>query len=114
MGNTQTGTQKILDKFVQLKLANIRFKYGKRQFTFRPDTFLSDTKDLVGAVEGSFSNQMSAGLEYIDLKEFADLMNINPLHLLDSVIAGRISLDAVVLKQSVVRRNIEEQGRHFF
>lgn len=114
LGNTKHNTEKLLERFVQLKLAQIGMRSRKKQFTFRPARLVSDTQDLLNALGKNIDNELSAELEYIDLTELAQQMNMKPFALLETIATGKISIDAVVLKQSIVKRSIEAQGRQLF
>ncbi len=110
MGLSTTGCQKLLDIFVKFKL----IKVDKNQVTFHPAALLQDTRDLIHALESTTNTELKAELEYIDLIELAKKLKLEPHALLDAIRIGRISLDAVVLKQSIVKRCMEEQGRQSF
>lgn len=110
MGFSQGGTQKLLDILIKFKL----IKVDQETLNFNPCTLLSDTQDLIHALESTTHSDLAAEIEYIDLKEFARQFKLEPNALLDSIRMGRISLDAVVLKQSIVKRCMEEQGRQSF
>lgn len=110
MGLSATGCQKLLETFVQFKL----IKIDQQQLTFNAATILQDTRDLIHALESTTNPELTAQLEYIDLIELAKKLKLEPHALLDAIRIGRISLDAVVLKQSVVQRCMEEQGRQSF
>lgn len=110
MGLSATGCQKLLDTFVKFKL----IKQDKEKVTFNPTDILQDTRDLIHALESTTHTDLKAELEYVDLIELAKKLKLEPHALLDSIRIGRISLDAVVLKQSIVKHCMEEQGRQSF
>lgn len=111
MGFSETGSQKLIDILIKFKL----LKQVQNQLIFNPVTLLQDTQDLIHALETTTqADDLTAELEYIDLIEIAKKLKLEPHALLDAIRIGRISLDAVVLKQSIVKRCMEEQGRQSF
>ncbi|NCN42938.1 MAG: cyclic nucleotide-binding domain-containing protein [Thiomicrospira sp.] len=111
MGISSSGCHKLLEIFVKFKLVKI----DDHTVKFNPASLIQDTRDLINALESTTNtDDLKAELEYIDLIELAEKLHLEPHALLDAIRIGRIGLDAVVLKQSIVRRCMEEQGRQSF
>lgn len=114
LGLTKGHTQKLLMQFVKFNLATIEQQGPIEMLSFNPNTFVAETEKTLGALGHMIDAEMSANLEYVDLIEMAKQMNTKPRYLIDAVISGRLPQEAVVLKQSLVRKAVEEQGRMFF
>lgn len=114
LGLTESAANALVQKLAQLKLGIMEIQNGKKVFTFNANKLVQDTNDLIKALGNSIDGGFTADLEYVDLSVLAKDMGIKPSSLISAISSGRINQDAIVLKQSEVRRCIEEQGRNFF
>lgn len=114
LGYTESGTVAILERLAALKLATIETKNRKKIFSFKRKDFEQNVSDLIVALGDASHTGLSAKLEYIDLKDFADQLGVDPKRLIDSICSGRIPPEACVLKSSVVEKSIQSQGRMLF
>ncbi|MBN2607205.1 MAG: cyclic nucleotide-binding domain-containing protein [Thiotrichales bacterium] len=114
LGFTKGHTQKLLVQFTKFNLAKIEQQGSLEVLSFNPNTFVAETEKTLGALGHMIDAELTADLEYVDLIEMAKQMNTKPRYLIDAIVSGRLPQEAVVLKQSLVRRAVEKQGRMFF
>lgn len=114
LGFTKGNTQRLLHQFSKFNLAVVTQRGSQDVLTFNPKTFVHDTDKTLSALGHMIDTELSADVEYIDLVEMAEKMDTKPRYLVDAIASGRLPPEAIVLKQSLVRRAIEEYGRMFF
>ena len=114
LGYTDTGANKILEKFVKLRLAKIENANRKQLFIFNPIDFVDNTKEVLKFIDNEGNNEPKAELEYIDLNELSTQLDLRPQRILDAIYNGRISAEAILLKRHVVMQSIETHGRQLF
>ncbi|WP_024852071.1 cyclic nucleotide-binding domain-containing protein [Hydrogenovibrio kuenenii] len=114
LGVTKGRIQKLLDQFIKFDIAKFEQKGSQEVLSFHPESFIEQTDKTLSALGHMIDEELTADLEYVDLIEMAKQMDTQPRYLIDAVVTGRLPQEAVVLKQSLVRRAIEEQGRMFF
>lgn len=114
LGFTKGHTQRLLSQFTKFNLAVIENKGSQKVLTFNPKTFAADTDRTLSSLGHMIDTELKADIEYIDLNEMAELMDTSPRYLIDAISSGHLPPEAIVLKQSIVRRAVEEYGRMFF
>lgn len=114
LGYTDHGAHKILQKFIKLRLAKQELAHRKQMFTFKPHEFVKNTREVLHFLGDKGHEGPTAELEYVDLNELAEQLDLRPQRLLDAIYNGRISQDAILMRRHLVMRSIEEQGRQLF
>lgn len=114
LGYTDAGAHKILEKFVKLRLAKIENANRKQLFIFNPIDFVTNTREVLQFIESKGNDEPRAELEYVDLNEIAEQLDLRPQRILDAIYNGRISPDAILLRRHIVMQTIENQGRQLF
>lgn len=114
LGYTDHGANKILQKFVKLRLASFDVARRKRVFSFKPHEFVENTNEMVKFLGDQGKEGPTAELEYVDLNELAEQLDLRPQRLLDAIYNGRISQEAILMRRHMVIQSIEDQGRQLF
>lgn len=114
LGYTEHGANKILQKFVKLRLARMEVANRRQVFTFKPHDFVKSTAEVLNFLGDTGHEGPTAELEYVDLNELAEQLDLRPQRLLDAIYNGRISQDAILMRRHMVMQSIEEQGRQLF
>lgn len=114
LGYTDHGAGKILQKFVKLRLAREEVAHRKQVFSFKPHDFVKNTREVLHFLGDNGHDGPTAELEYVDLNELAEQLDLRPQRLLDAIYNGRITQDAILMRRHMVMRSIEEQGRQLF
>lgn len=114
LGFTKGHTERLINQFNKFNIARVEPRGSQRVLCFNRKTFIEDTDRTLGSLSHMIDTELKADIEYIDLPEMAELMDTTPRYLIDAIASGRLPPEAIVLKQSLVRRAVEEYGRMFF
>lgn len=113
LGYTDHGANNVLQKFIKLRLARIETVDRKQYFICSSTDFVASVKEVIDYLDDK-DNVPTAELEYVDLEELAEQLDLRPQRLLDAIYNGRISQKAILMRRHVVMNSIKEQGRQMF